>query len=376
MQRGRIACQPRNRGLWRNGYWDVSRQRLLLRENVDLESLRDAAAKSIAAELFGEAASGDLQSEFFRFLMASVKRARKLMSERSNWRLLPEQQQWLRDQDWKITVTELDEVEPPEPPRPPAAPLKTATLSTAINAATNTNASSPACDTTSDQDTSSTNASCADSGQEESDSTEADVGKNEQQPNVTPASIEPIALYDADSTTADFVEVRGYTRSRAQRSQEQQSREAQREEGSGLSAVTADDKTALEKCGRDFATQKLKAMDYRVTPMSQNNPGFDLKAEKPGDVIKVEVKAHAGEANSVFVTQREWEEYLRTRNVLGETWELWNVENLAKSSKRRPTIQRIRLIPKSAMKESGYWINLKQCSQESPPSSTSSEKHL
>lgn len=107
-------------------------------------------------------------------------------------------------------------------------------------------------------------------------------------------------------------------------------------------------------------------MGYRVTPMSQRNPGFDLKAEKPGDTLKVEVKAHAGEASSVFVTQREWEEHLKTRDVSGQAWELWNVENLAKASGKKPTIQRVRHIPKSAMKESGYWIDLNQCPQELP----------
>ena len=106
-------------------------------------------------------------------------------------------------------------------------------------------------------------------------------------------------------------------------------------------------------------------MGYKVTAMSQRNPGFDLGAEKPGDTLKVEVKAHAGEASSVFITQREWEEHLRTRDVSGQEWELWNIENLAKSSGKKPTIQRVRHIPKSAMKESGYWIDLNQCPQES-----------
>ena len=105
-------------------------------------------------------------------------------------------------------------------------------------------------------------------------------------------------------------------------------------------------------------------MGYKVTAMSQRNPGFDLMAEKLGDTLKVEVKAHAGEASSVFVTQREWEEHLRSRDVNGQAWELWNVENLAKSSGKKPTIQRVRQIPKSAMKESGYWIDLNQCPQE------------
>jgi hypothetical protein len=173
-------------------------------------------------------------------------------------------------------------------------------------------------------------------------------------------------LHDADSTTADFVEVATHTRSRPQRQRPQQTQENRREATSGLTAASAEDKAALEQCGRDFAAKKLASMGYTVTPMSQRNPGFDLKAEKPGEFLKVEVKAHGERASSVFVTQREWEEYLRTRATSGQAWELWNVENLVKSSGKMPTIQRVRHIPKSAMKESGYWIDLNQCSQEQP----------
>jgi len=39
-------------------------------------------------------------------------------------------------------------------------------------------------------------------------------------------------------------------------------------------------------------------------------------------------------------------------------------KKLAKSSGKKPAIQRVHHIPKSGMKESGYWINLNQCPQE------------
>lgn len=130
----------------------------------------------------------------------------------------------------------------------------------------------------------------------------------------------------------------------------------------------------MEEEGREFAANELKKMGYEVEQMGQHNPGFDLRAEKTGEVFKVEVKAHAGEASSVFVTRREYEEYLATLGVNGEKWELWNVENLAKSSGKNPTIQRIGHIPESAMKESGYWVDLSQCSQEPPESGTPEPK--
>ncbi len=56
-----VGTQP----LQRDAHWDVVGRRLLLRDGVDAESLRDAAAKRIAAEFFGEAASAEMQAEFF-----------------------------------------------------------------------------------------------------------------------------------------------------------------------------------------------------------------------------------------------------------------------------------------------------------------------
>ena len=78
--------------------------------------------------------------------------------------------------------------------------------------------------------------------------------------------------------------------------------------------TSAEDKAALETCGRHFAAKRLESLGYKVTPMSQGNPGFDLKGEKPGDTIEVEVKAHAGESSSVFITQREC---FKFRNKVG-----------------------------------------------------------
>ena len=107
-------------------------------------------------------------------------------------------------------------------------------------------------------------------------------------------------------------------------------------------------------------------MGYKVVQMGKQNPGYDLLAQKQGDTLKVEVKGHSGQSSSVFVTQSEWGEYLRTHQRAGECWELWNIENLAQSSGGTPRIKRFRYLPKSALRESGYWIDLKQCSTNFP----------
>jgi len=348
-----------------DGHWDVASRRLLVRNGVDEESLRDATAKSIATGFFGEAASVEMQAEFFRVLTVGLERARKLMRERSNWRLTLQQQAWLREQDWGILITELDEVEqlpaprqtqePPNTTAPAPVLPKSLPSSTKDNLAPAQSQGSAASQTTTTART---------QQRQETPRSETPPATEQQKAEKEPSGGAPDELHDADTTTADFVEVRAHTRSRPQRQSREQSRSSERAATSGLTTATQESKAALEQCGRNFATQKLQGMGYTVTPMGQRSPGYDMLALKPGDTLKVEVKAHAGEASSVFITQREWEEHLKTCSARGEAWELWNVENLAKSSGKNPTIQRVRQIPKSAMKESGYWIDLSQCPQE------------
>ncbi len=348
-----------------DAHWDVANCRLLLRDGVDQESLRDAAAKSIAVEFFGEAASVEMQAEFFRVLMVGRERAQKLVRERSKWRLTPRQQDWLRRQGREILVTELDEVEPPPAPRPLAGP----TVPNTPPPASATSLPSSAESTTVSQGTGSAGTQIAPNapGQRGPEMPRSDVPttRQEQKPKQRLTNDASAVLHDANTITADFVPVRAHNRSRPQRPRTQQTQETRRE-SSGLTSASADDKAALEECGRDVAARKLESMGYAVTPMSQHNPGFDLKAEKPGDILKIEVKSHAGEVNTVFLTKAEWKEYLATHGMRGEGWELWNVENLAKSSSKNPTIQRVRHIPPSAMTESGYWIDLSLCPQEPP----------
>jgi hypothetical protein len=359
-----VGTQP----LPRDAHWDVDTCRLLLRDGVDPESLRDAAAKAIAVEFFGEATSAEMQAEFFLVLTVGLDRARKLMRERSNWRLKPEQQAWLRKQLWQILITELDEVEQPPVPRssaesmPVNPPVASASISPPTSSSENAVAGQATVTTANQPGSTAPSQRSQEVPRSSTQTTSQGQARQTQSAADTPAE-----LHAADETTADFVEVSAHARSRPQRQRPQQTQENHREATSGLTTTSADDKAALEQCGREFAAKKLANMGYTVTPMSKHNPGFDLKAEKPGGILKVEVKAHGGNASSVFVTQREWEEYLRTRDLSGQAWELWNVENLAKSFGKKPTIQRVRHIPKSAKKESGYWIDLNQCFEEPPP---------
>ena len=294
----------------------------------------------------------------------SETRARQLISEKIKWRLNPEQEAWVREQRWQISLTALDEVEQPPPPRVPRSQTPSI-IKTTPAPGTPTPSNIGAAGAQGVHKTEKQLApSILGSGPQETTSSVKEPTKEEHISQTQSKEDSPVELHDANITTADFVEVRAHIRSYPQRSRSQQiqTQEERSEAVSGLNKTSANDKSALEQCGREFATRKLENLGYKVTPMSQRNPGFDLRAEKPGEKLKVEVKAHAGEASSVFVTQSEWEEYKKTQYSSNEAWELWNVENLAKASGRMPTIQRIRIIPKSALKERGYWVDLMQCS--------------
>jgi hypothetical protein len=101
-----------------DAYWDKHQHRLLLREGVDPETLRDAAAKSIAAQFYGDSKSVDAEAEFFKLLMATPARGAKIKNEHAEWNLNAEQEAWLREQNWQPVLINIEAEEPPPTPRP------------------------------------------------------------------------------------------------------------------------------------------------------------------------------------------------------------------------------------------------------------------
>lgn len=123
-------------------------------------------------------------------------------------------------------------------------------------------------------------------------------------------------------------------------------------------SLTDTEKAVLEKTGREFAARELERMGYLVEMMPQSNPGFDLRAKRNGDELRVEVKAHSGRATVVDVTQREYKEYLGQQ---GYRWELWNVEHLAENDAHDVSITRYDTIPDDALDVRTFRIDLKKC---------------
>ncbi len=123
-------------------------------------------------------------------------------------------------------------------------------------------------------------------------------------------------------------------------------------------SLTDAEKMKLEEAGRTIAARELERMRFSVEKMPQGNPGFDLRAKKDGDELRVEVKAHSGRATIVEVTQREYKEYLRQQ---GYRWELWNVEHLAEDDPHKVVITRYDQIPDDALDVRTFRVDLKKC---------------
>jgi hypothetical protein len=126
-------------------------------------------------------------------------------------------------------------------------------------------------------------------------------------------------------------------------------------------SLTDAEKEKLEEAGRVLAVRELERMGFSVEKMPQGNPGFDLRAKKDGDELRVEVKAHIGRATVVEFTQRENKEYLGQQ---GYRWELWNIEHLAENDDSIVVITRYDTIPDNALDVRTFRVDLKLCQRK------------
>ena len=136
--------------------------------------------------------------------------------------------------------------------------------------------------------------------------------------------------------------------------------------------LTDQEKAQLEEAGRALAARELERMGYKVEEMSQKNPGFDLRATKGSEELRVEVKAHTGGATVVDVTQRQYKEH---RWPQGYRWELWNVEHLAEGDASPVTITRYDDIPDDALDARTFRVDLRKCRSPASPSAVREQSH-
>jgi hypothetical protein len=123
-------------------------------------------------------------------------------------------------------------------------------------------------------------------------------------------------------------------------------------------ALTDEEKRQLEDAGRHIATRELTRLGYAVEMMPRENPGFDLRATRSNEELRVEVKAHKGRATIVDVTNREYQEYLGQQQY---KWELWNVEHLAIDDTENVMFTRYVELPVDALNVRTYRVDLKKC---------------
>jgi hypothetical protein len=131
--------------------------------------------------------------------------------------------------------------------------------------------------------------------------------------------------------------------------------------GGGGVESSKEDKLEVEASGREFCEAELKRLGYAVKQMPQQNPGFDIEAERGGDLLLIEVKAHRTTAAVVDLTEREWQTYLESLQT-GATfrWELWNVENVGAVAVT--VITRYTRLPKDSLRNATYRVDLSRCS--------------
>ncbi len=122
--------------------------------------------------------------------------------------------------------------------------------------------------------------------------------------------------------------------------------------------LTDAEQSEFDEIGKDFAAQELRKMGFSVERMPRFNPGFDLRASRAGEELRVEVKGHSGRGSVVNVTCREYEEYLRME---GYSWELWNVEHLAVDDSCTVVITRYDHISEEALNTRIFRVDLKKC---------------
>jgi hypothetical protein len=134
--------------------------------------------------------------------------------------------------------------------------------------------------------------------------------------------------------------------------------QAETNDGAGGGGTGQEVRSLTEEAGRLFAARELKNMGFSVETMPFENPGFDLRAKRNDEELRVEVKSHTGRASVVDVTQRQYREYLDQQ---GFRWELWNVEHLAEMDVGSVVITRYTGIPDDALDVRTYRVDLKKC---------------
>lgn len=125
--------------------------------------------------------------------------------------------------------------------------------------------------------------------------------------------------------------------------------------------LSAQEKSELETLSRQVAERELKRLGYSVEQMPQDNPGFDIRATKNSEELRIELKSHLRTSDTVIVTARELQEYLRAKAGTSWRWELWNIDNLASDSEADVHLSRYIDLPDDAITGKQFQVDLRLC---------------
>lgn len=127
--------------------------------------------------------------------------------------------------------------------------------------------------------------------------------------------------------------------------------------------LTQAQKLQIEECARRIAERILREqLGYPdVEQKPTDNPGYDIEARKPDEILRVEVKGHRGRARTADLSIRQLQTYYDTRGANGVSWELWSIDCLGEDVTHEVGIIRIREIPEDAARTKAVVVDLAKC---------------
>jgi hypothetical protein len=365
-----------------DAFWAPEDSLLYIRQGATAKAQQSAVAATLASRI--AEAGKPAEDTVYRLLSLEPADAKRELDLRK-WMLSPEQKEWLRTLGTDLVVLQTTPEE--EAQSREARP----TTQTAQNKVTQKPTQSTTGDSPGTQPASTGEAapSATSTGTEtdkvipppKEEGTQTDSTREGQTQQGTATTTggesspddeeeeqgESLKSTDAD---ADFVHVVAYTRRRPGRQRRRQSAtEGSTKEDHPMASVPHATKAQLEDAAVNVVMrlfqQRPELTGFKVLDLRNRNLGFDLHAQKPGKSIRIEVKAHLRQAQSVFVTANEWRQSRqRCQGPPEDHWELWNVENLAVDAGKVHVTRYSHLPDQARTRESGFWVDLSACSSD------------
>ena len=364
-----------------DAYWASNDRRLYLRQGATAKARQAAVAATVAGQFFRD--DKKATDTVYRLLGLEPADAGREKLERK-WTLSSTQKEWLRDLGIELKVLDVTTSKgktPQRESRPAIGPLKPKSDPTLEpdNAQQEKDQQHPEKTFTTETETP-TSEQPASTPAEDDTQTNVSVDANlPTETKVEASDTDDSEYQDADNgkplkpadTEVDFVHVAAHTRSlpKADRSRSGQTNNRTPDKNP-LTRTTPKSKAELEERAVQIIRYQFQKhpdlKGFNLTDRRKDSCGYDIHAAKPGRVLRIEIKAHAREAKSVFVTKKEWDESrLRNRLTTDDRWELWNVENIASETGKARITRYLNLPQEARSHEVGYWVDLNACQSES-----------